>query len=190
MKLKEIIFVFLVQILLIQSAFAFPNCQAKYDSDKRSLPSKHGQCSVCHINPSGGGPTNEFGKAFASAGFMITDALVASFPNLFQKTNEDQNPSGSAGVSSSSGSAQLPAPFIKRIKPNKFKVNMQSMAQIMGQNFVNGTKALIDNNEVMTTFKSKAMLVIDFVLSSVGSHDLKVKNPDGQESSPVKIKVK
>ena len=188
MLLKQILLTFLALLLTINNAFAFVSCQPKYDSDKRSLPSKRGSCGVCHINPSGSGPQNAFGTAFKNAGFMITDELVAKFPELFQqpKDKPPSNPEG-AGVSSS-GQAVAP-PVIKRIKPKSVKINVQSMASIMGKNFVDGAKAFIDNNEVVTTFKSKVLLVIDFILNSVGKHELKVKNPDGQESNTIEVKT-
>lgn len=180
MKLKQIILFCSIGLLITNNAFAFVNCQSKYDSDKRSLPSKRGNCSVCHINPAGGGPQNEFGIAFKQNGFMLTDELVAKFPNLFQKP-----------IPSSGGNqVQQPSPRIKRIKPNKVKINVQSMVSITGKNFVSGAKAFIDGSEVLTTFKSNVKLVIDFILNTVGIHEIKVQNPDGQESEAVKIKAK
>ena len=185
MKLK----VFILGLIILFSgntAFAFINCQSKYDGDKRSLASLRGSCGVCHINPNGSGPQNAFGTAFKQAGFKITDELVAQFPNLFKKPDitppsSDQTSSGAVAVSS---------PVIKRIKPKSFKINLQTMASIMGQNFVDGSKAFIDNNEVLTTFKSKVLLLIDFVLKNSGVHEVKVKNPDEQDSNVVKIMAK
>ena len=193
MLLRKIIFLFLIGCLTVNSSFAFVNCQSKYDSDKRSLPSKRGSCGVCHINPTGGGPQNEFGVAFKNAGFMLTDELVAKFPNLFQKSQDEPIfPSGgsTSTSSSSSGEDKAAAPLIKRVTPKIVKVNVQSMLLIMGKNFMDGTKTIIDNNEVLTTFKSNVLLVIDFILNTVGAHELKVKNPDEQESNAVKIKGK
>ena len=187
MRQKEILILNVLILLTLNyfnPALSFSNCQIKYDSDKRSLPSLRGMCNVCHLSASGSGPQNEFGRAFAKAGFMITDDLVVQFPEFFQKPKE---PSAST---SSSGDAILPTPKINRVKPNKFKTNVQSMISITGKNFVNGAKALIDNNEVLTTFKSKIMLIADFILNSTGTHELRVKNPDGQESSVVKIMAK
>ena len=186
MKLKSIIIVCLVSILCINEAFAFVNCQPKYDNDKRSLPSLRGKCSVCHINPNGSGPENAFGTAFKQAGFKITDELVAQFPNLFKKP--DTTPPSSNQTSS--GAVAASSPVIKRIKPKSFKINLQTMASIMGQDFVDGSKAFIDNNEVITTFKSKVLLLIDFVLNNSGVHEVKVKNPDEQDSNVVKIMAK
>ena len=171
---KKIVLLVLSILLSANKSLAFQNCQSKYDNDKRSLPELRGMCNVCHISPNGGGPQNEFGSAYKTAGFMITDELVAKFPNLFQKL----------APSSSS------KPEIKRIKPKKVTVNIQSMVSIIGKNFVEGTKAIIDSNEVLTTFKSNMLLIINFVLDTVGLHELKVQNPDGQESNVVKIMAK
>ena len=183
-KFLLLIIPFMLLFCSMLSANAFSNCQVKYDEDKRSLPSLRGMCNVCHLSESGSSPRNEFGSAFANAGFMITDDLVAKFPNLFQKPQGDNSiPPSTGGVSE-----QQSSPMIKRVKPNKFKIDVQSMISIIGQNFVNGAKAFIDTNEVLTTFKSKALLIANFVLNSAGVHELKVKNPDGQESNIVKVK--
>lgn len=185
MLVKQLIFVFLSLLLSTNYVFAFSNCQLKYDSDKRSLPSKRGNCSVCHLNnPSGGGPRTEFGNAFATAGFKITDELVAKFPNLFQQVEPKPSPTTNPTLTGS------PAPHIERVKPKIFKVNVQSMLSVMGQNFADGAKAFIDNNEVITSFKSNMLLVINFILNSLGSHELKIQNPDGQESNAAMIIAK
>ena len=187
MKLKQIIFAFFLLFLIsgLNNAYAFSNCQVKYDSDKRSIPALRGMCNVCHLNVNGSGPENEFGTAFKNAGFKITDDLVAKFPNLFQKQTSGNPPS----TSSSSG-GEAPKPVIKRIKPTKVKTNVQTMISIIGRNFVNGAKTFVDDNEVITTFKSNILLFADFILNTTGAHDVKVHNPDEQESNTVKIKGK
>ena len=178
--IKQITLTFLISVILANNAFAFQNCQFKYDNDKRSLPSLRGMCNVCHISPNGGGPVNEFGDAYAKAGFMITDELVSKFQNLFGQSTSTPSPS----------ETQTLLPFIRKIKPNVLKVNVQSMISIMGKNFAEGVKAFIDEHEVVTTFKSNMLLIIDFVLDTLGLHNLKVENPDGQESNTVKVKAK
>lgn len=196
--LNKVVFLAMMLIWIAPASFAFSNCQLKYDNDKRALPSLKGKCSVCHINPSGSGPVNAFGKAFADNGFKITDDLVTKFPDLFQQPKEE--PKVTPAPTSSPQTTPIPqagiespksgAPSIKRVRPKKVKVNIQSMITIIGKNFVNESKAFIDNNEVLTTFKSNVRLLINFVLNSVGIHELKVKNPDGEESNTVKIKAK
>ena len=191
-KLRLFLLLFFITNILISSALsalAFSNCQVKYDSDKRSLPSLRGMCNVCHISPNGAGPQNEFGMAFANAGFMITDELVKQFSELFQKPKEESPPStaSSSGESINNTSNE---PSIKRIKPKTIKTNKESMITIIGMNFVEGAKAFVDNNEVATTFKSNVKLVIDLILNTMGLHELKVQNPDGHESNSVNVKAK
>ena len=179
MIFKKLLIVCLCILLSTNNVFAFQNCQLKYDNDKRSLPSLRGNCSICHLNnPNGGGPRTEFGNAFAEAGFKITDEIVSKFPNLFQKPQSNESPSSS------------PAPHIGKIKPKAVKVNAQSMISIIGKNFTEGTKAFIGNNQVLTTFKSNMLLIIDFVLDTLGLHDLKVENPDEQGSNTKKVKAR
>ncbi len=182
MRLNQIIQVFLSLIIAfspLSYAYAFSNCQVKYDSDKRALPALRGMCNVCHLSPNGAGPQNEFGKAFPAAGFKITDNLVTKFPDFFQKP-----------PASTSSGGQILKPIIKRVTPSKVKTNVQTMISIMGKNFVNGAKTFVDSNEVITTFKSNVLLIADFILNTVGIHDVKIQNPDGQESNTVKVKAR
>ena len=46
-------------------------------------------CGVCHQNPAGGGPRNDFGVTFAAAGFQITPLMRASYPDRFTVTTLD-----------------------------------------------------------------------------------------------------
>lgn len=180
-RLKQItLLISLMFIFSPYNAFAFNNCQFKYDGDKRALPQFKGMCNICHLNENGTGPQNEFGMAFAAAGFKITDDLVTKFPNLFQKPKDNSSSSG----------GEAPKPVIKRIKPTTVKTNVQTMISIMGKNFVNGAKAFIDDNETVTTFKSNVLLFADFILNSTGVHNITVQNPDEQKSNTVKLKSK
>lgn len=194
MVYKKIFLITLVFLLTINNVFAFSNCQLKYDNDKRALTSLKGKCSVCHINPSGAGPVNAFGKAFADVGFKITDELVAKFPDFFQKPKEESKPTPTPFATPSPATSEVQpnilSPSIKRIKPKNLKTGIQSMVTIIGKNFVTESKAFVDNNEVLTTFKSNLRLLIDFVLDTVGLYEVKVKNPDGQESNAVKVRAK
>jgi hypothetical protein len=54
-----------------------------FASDPYSRPELRANCTVCHINPEGGGERNEFGKAFAQAGLRITPQLRKQFPDRF-----------------------------------------------------------------------------------------------------------
>ena len=180
-KIKLLLF-FLIFLLTINAVYAFSNCQFKYDSDKRSLPELRGMCNVCHLNPNGSGPQNEFGRAFKAAGFKITDQLVKQFPEFFKQVENNVENS-----SSSSGSIEQLTPSITRIKPSRIKVGSMTALRIQGRNFIEGAKALIDNDETLTTFKSNILLIVNFVFNTTGQHEIKVQNPDGSESNVVKV---
>lgn len=62
---------------------AFPDYLKIYAADPYSRPEMRAKCSVCHVNPQGGGERNEFGKAFRAAGRTITPELRAQFPDRF-----------------------------------------------------------------------------------------------------------
>jgi hypothetical protein len=70
-------------LLLTFTAQARPEFLAIFAADPFARPELRSQCSVCHINPQGGGQRNEFGKAFAAARFKITPELRAQFPDRF-----------------------------------------------------------------------------------------------------------
>lgn len=63
-----------------------------YASDPYSRAELRNKCSVCHINPAGGGPHNDFGKAFIAAGHRITPEMRKSFTSLFHARGEEQAP--------------------------------------------------------------------------------------------------
>lgn len=171
LKIRLLLFC-IIFLLTITRANAFSNCQFKYDSDKRSLPELHGMCNVCHISPNGAGPQNEFGRAFKEEGFKITDELVKRFPELFKQPEDNS------------------IPKINRIKPSKVKINSETVLKIQGKHFIEGAKAFIDNNEVLAIFKSNVLLTINFIFDTVGFHEIKIQNPDGEESNIAKVKVK
>lgn len=62
---------------------AFPDYLKIYAADPYSRAELRAKCSVCHVNPQGGGERNDFGKAFQAAGRTITPALRAQFPDRF-----------------------------------------------------------------------------------------------------------
>lgn len=74
--------------LLTACAFAAFSVQARpeylrrYATDPLSKPELR-KCSLCHTNPAGGGPRNDFGKAFAAAGLEFTADLRQKFPDNF-----------------------------------------------------------------------------------------------------------
>lgn len=68
---------------------ARPEFLARYMADPFARPEKS-SCSTCHINPAGGGPRNEFGRAFDAGGRQITASLRQQFPAWFLATKTAQ----------------------------------------------------------------------------------------------------
>src|SRR5215813_5165876 len=77
--------------LAVETAKARPEYLKIFAADPLSRPELRSKCSVCHINPAGGGERNAFGKAFAAAGFEITPELRNKFPDRFLSENEKQS---------------------------------------------------------------------------------------------------
>ena len=71
-------------VLIGTSARAMPEYLKIFAADPYSRPELRTKCSVCHLNPAGGGDRNDFGKAFAAAGLRITPELRLKFPDRFQ----------------------------------------------------------------------------------------------------------
>lgn len=65
------------------SVRALPDYLKVYAGDQYARPEMRTKCAVCHLNPAGGGPRNDFGKAFQAAGMAITPQLRRQFPDLF-----------------------------------------------------------------------------------------------------------
>src|SRR5689334_14262955 len=78
--------------LFANHANALPDYLKIYDADPLANPAMKGKCSVCHINPAGGGPRNEFGRAFAQAGRRITPELRQQFPDRFTSGQQTTPP--------------------------------------------------------------------------------------------------
>lgn len=78
-KLAFILAAFSAAVMTVQ---ARPEYLRLYAADPNSKPELR-NCALCHTNPAGGGPRNDFGKAFAAAGLEITPDLRQKFPNNF-----------------------------------------------------------------------------------------------------------
>lgn len=78
-KLAFILAAFSAAVMTVQ---ARPEYLRLYAADPSSKPELR-NCALCHTNPAGGGPRNDFGKAFAAAGLEITPDLRQKFPNNF-----------------------------------------------------------------------------------------------------------
>jgi hypothetical protein len=77
-------------IALVKCAFFAPTVAAKpafmdrYNRDEFARAEWRGKCTLCHIGR-GGGERNDFGEAFADAGFRITPKLRKKFPEIFSQ---------------------------------------------------------------------------------------------------------
>jgi len=69
--------------LIGTTARALPEYLKIFAADPYSRPELRTKCTVCHLNPAGGGERNDFGKAFAAAGLKITPELRLQFPDRF-----------------------------------------------------------------------------------------------------------
>lgn len=89
-RLPKLILLALAFFLAVLSVQARPEYLKIFANDPRSRPELRNQCSVCHVNPAGGGPRNDFGKAFAQAGLRITPQLRQQFPENFLPEKDPQ----------------------------------------------------------------------------------------------------
>ncbi len=79
-------------LLFHQPLLARPEFLARFASDLFSRPERRTTCSTCHLNPAGGGPRNEFGRAFARNGFIVTPSLRLQWPDRFVPSLDAQAP--------------------------------------------------------------------------------------------------
>jgi hypothetical protein len=77
--------------LAVNTVKARPEYLKIFAADPASRPELRNKCSVCHVNPAGGGERNAFGKAFAAADFKITAELRSQFPDRFLSQAETQS---------------------------------------------------------------------------------------------------
>lgn len=69
-------------LISVEFAAARPQFLTQYQNDPLRRADQDG-CNVCHVDPKGGGPRNEFGAAFQTAGRVITPLFRAGFPDKF-----------------------------------------------------------------------------------------------------------
>lgn len=79
----KVIVIVLAVCFVVGNLKAFPAFMRLYAADPYAKAELRNQCATCHVNPAGGGPRNDFGKAFAAAGNQITDTLRQQFPDKF-----------------------------------------------------------------------------------------------------------
>lgn len=118
-RLAKIFVAGVVLLLLVLTVNARPEYLRLYAADPLSRPEMRSQCATCHLNPAGGGERNAFGKAFATAGFRITDDLRKQFPDRFAVPEPLQT--------------ALPVTFVQGS-------DSQAMVEINGKKFLIDTK--------------------------------------------------
>ncbi len=65
------------------SVRALPDYLKTYAGDRYARAELRTKCSVCHLNPAGGGERNAFGRAFQANGMTISPEMRRQFPDLF-----------------------------------------------------------------------------------------------------------
>lgn len=88
---KKVVSGWMVLALMLFSAaqsYALPAFLRRFSEDPFSKTEWRGQCATCHVNPSGGGPRNDFGQAFDKNGRAITPEFRAAWPDRFNQTAE------------------------------------------------------------------------------------------------------
>jgi hypothetical protein len=85
MRLVRIFAAVVVLLCGAVSALAMPVFLDAFRKDpfRRANVPNMDSCSVCHVNPQGGGERNPFGQAFENGGETITPMLRAQFPDRF-----------------------------------------------------------------------------------------------------------
>ena len=172
--MKKIMFVFLFMLLLFPlKAYSFPQYMEIFNKDKFAKSEMKNMCSVCHVSPNGGGPTNSFGKAFDANGHNITNNIRQKFPELFNLM-------------------QSLAPKITRIKPMTFTLGQEVKIMIIGNNFANDSVVNIDggSENIQSTFINPKDINVTITFSNVGIHTVQIVNVTGQASNTFKVKVK
>ena len=89
---RALLLIFLVG-MVAQPAAARPPFLELFRGDPLRNQDRDG-CVTCHVNPQGGGPRNEFGRAFAANEFTITPLLRSNFPDRFDFTTAEMPTGG------------------------------------------------------------------------------------------------
>lgn len=173
-NIKNKILIFLLILFLIPlKANAFPQYLDIFNKDKFTRPEMKNMCSVCHQNPNGGGPLNDFGMAFDANGRKITDNIRQKFPELFNLM-------------------QSLAPKIVRVKPMTITLGKETKIMIVGNNFASDSTVKIDDSSenIQATFVNSKRIDATIIFNNIGIHTVQVVNVTGQASNIFKVKVK
>ncbi|MBI2995311.1 MAG: hypothetical protein HYY52_01190 [Candidatus Melainabacteria bacterium] len=174
----QILILVLVLIFFPLKASSNPHDLEIFNNDKLARPEMKNMCSVCHINPSGGGPRNEFGEAFEAANETITNDLREKFPELFDLLR---------GM----------IPKIVRVKPSVFAIGKEIKVTILGKNFSADNFLHIDSVSIESTphiehevIGTKKIVIENVTFNTPGKHTFHVVTPSGQTSNIFKVKAK
>ena len=173
-NMRNKIFIFLLILFLIPlKAYAFPQYMEIFNKDKFARPEMKNMCSVCHVDPNGGGPLNEFGKAFDANGYKIANDLKQKFPELFNLM-------------------QSLAPKIIRVKPAVLALGQEVKIMIVGNNFASDSVVKIDggSDNIQSTFVNPKKIDLTIIFDGAGVHTIQVISTTGQTSNTFKIKAK
>lgn len=173
-KMKNKVYIFLLILFIIPLRVnASPQYMNIFNKDKFARPEMKSMCSVCHINPSGGGPVNDFGMAFSTSDRKITANIRQNFPELFNLV-------------------QSLVPKIIRVKPVTVLAGQEVKIMIVGNNFANDSTVKIDGSSenIQTTFVNSKNIDVTITFSNIGVHTVQVVNTIGQTSNIFKIKAK
>ena len=170
---KIIVGSLLVLFLFPLKAYSLPQYMDIFNKDKFTRPEMKNMCSVCHQNPNGGGPLNDFGKTFGANGHNITNNIRQKFPELFNLM-------------------QSLAPKIIRVKPAVLAIGQEVVIMIVGNNFANDSIVKIDDSSenIQSTFVNPKRINLTVIFNEVGKHIVQIVNVTGQASNTFKVKVK
>lgn len=178
--MKNTITILMLLLTLLISpldVYSFPSFMEIFNNDKFATPEKKNKCSVCHVNPGGGGPLNNFGETFDSAGHKITNNIRQQFPDLFDVIESVE-------------------PRISRIKPKIFMAGKSKTVLIKGVNFTEGITFRIDEEDIADlssfnfVFVNSKTIKISLTFDEPGLHTIQIVNELGQSSNAFKVKVK